>query len=50
MLYNSGILLGVFLDEEIYELKSIQFNYPEDYILIKDDEIGVSNTITIEMI
>ena len=42
--------LGVFLDEEIYELKSIQFNYPEDYILIKDDEIGVSNTITIEMI
>ena len=42
--------LAVFLDEEIPELKSIQFKYPEDYIKILDDEIGISNTITIEMV
>lgn len=42
--------LAVFLDEEIPELKSIQFKYPEDYIPIVDEEIGVSNTITIEMV
>ena len=42
--------LAVFLDEEIPELKSIQFKYPEDYIEILDDEIGISNTITIEMV
>ena len=42
--------LAVFLDEEIPELKNITFNYPEDYIQILDEEIGVSNEITIEMI
>ncbi|MBQ6511754.1 baseplate J/gp47 family protein [Methanobrevibacter sp.] len=42
--------LAVFLDDEISELKNITFNYPEDYILIQDEEIGVSNNITIEMI
>ena len=42
--------LAVFLDEEIPELKNITFNYPEDYIPIADEEIGVSNEITIEMI
>jgi len=42
--------LAVFLDEEISELKSIQFNFPTDYIQILDEEIGVSNNITIEMI
>ncbi|WP_407462785.1 baseplate J/gp47 family protein [Methanobrevibacter sp.] len=42
--------LAVFLDEEIPELKSITFNYPTDYIPILDDEKGVSNNITIEMI
>lgn len=42
--------LAVFLDEEIPELKNIEFNYPEDYITILDEEIGVSNEITIEMV
>ena len=42
--------LAVFLDDEIAELKNINFNYPEDYIKILDDEIGVSNNIEIEMI
>ena len=42
--------LAVFLDEEISELKSIKFNYPSDYIEITDEEIGVSNEITIEMV
>lgn len=42
--------LAVFLDEEIPELKSIQFKYPEDYIAIRDEEIGKTNTITIEMV
>lgn len=42
--------LAVFLDDEISELKNISFNYPEDYISILDEEIGVSNTITIEML
>ena len=57
--YYPGLLLGedfiphklaVFLDDEISELKNINFNYPEDYIQILDEEIGTSNTITIEMI
>ena len=57
--YYPGLLLGedfiphklaVFLDVEIPELKNITFNYPEDYIQILDEEIGTSNTITIEMI
>ena len=57
--YYPGLFLGedfiphklqVFLDEEIRELKNIRFNYPEDYISISDEEIGVSNNITIEMI
>lgn len=42
--------LAVFLDEEISELKSIQFNFPTNYIEILDEEIGVSNNITIEMV
>lgn len=42
--------LSVFLDSEINELKDIRFNYPADYIQISDEEIGVSNNITIEMI
>ena len=41
--------LAVFLDDEIPELKNITFNYPEDYVQIGDEEIGVSNEITIEM-
>ena len=57
--YYSGLILGedfiphklaVFLDEEISELKNITFKYPEDYISILDEEIGVSNEITIEMV
>lgn len=57
--YYPGLLLGedfiphklaVFLDNEISELKNISFNYPEDYVLILDEEIGASNTITIEMV
>lgn len=42
--------LAVFLDEEVSELKNITFNYPEDYVEISDDELGVSDSITIEMI
>ena len=42
--------LGVFLDEEVPELQNITFKYPDDYIQILDDERGVSNDITIEMI
>lgn len=42
--------LGVFLDDEIPELKNITFYTPEDYVSILDEEIGVSNTINIEMI
>lgn len=42
--------LAVFVDEEIPELKNITFKYPEDYVPIQDEEIGVSNEITIEMI
>ena len=41
--------LAVFVDEEIPELKNITFKYPEDYVRIEDEEIGVSNEITIEM-
>lgn len=42
--------LAVFLDEEIPELKNISFNFPKDYISISDEERGVSNNITVEMI
>ena len=42
--------LAVFLDKEIPELKNIDFNYPNDYISILDEEKGVSNNIVIEMI
>lgn len=42
--------LAVFLDEEIPELKNIDFNYPNDYLKIADEEIGVSNSITVEMV
>ena len=57
--YYSGLKIGedfiphklaVFLDNEIPELKSITFTYPNDYIEILDDEKGKSNTINIEMI
>ena len=57
--YYPGLVLGedfiphklaVYLDQEISELKNITFTYPEDYILILDEEIGVSNDIKIEMI
>lgn len=41
--------LGVFLDDEIPELKNIIFNTPTDYVSILDEEVGVSNTINIEM-
>ncbi len=42
--------LAVFLDEEIPELKNITFTKPVDYIQILDDEKGVSDDITVEMI
>ena len=42
--------LAVFLDDEIPEVKNIQFNYPADYVEIADDEICVCNNISIEMI
>ena len=42
--------LAVFLDDEIPELKNISFKYPEDYVEIQDEEIGVSQNINIEMI
>lgn len=42
--------LAVFLDEEIPELKNIEFNYPDKFTEIFEDEIGVSNLITIEMV
>ena len=57
--YYPGLILGedfiphklaVFLDDEIPELQNITFNYPQDYIPILDEELGTSNTITIEMI
>ena len=48
--WMAHIIRAVFLDDEIPELKNITFNYPEDYIPILDEEIGVSNTITIEML
>lgn len=57
--YYPGLMIGedfiphklaVFLDEEINELKNIQFHYPDDYVSILDDEIGVANNISIEMI
>ena len=57
--YYPGLMIGedfiphklaVFLDEEILELKNIQFRYPDDYVSIGDDEIGFANNISIEMI
>lgn len=42
--------LAVFLDDEIPELKNINFSFPEDHVTILDDEIGVTNSIYIEMI
>ena len=57
--YYPGLILGedfiphklaVFLDNEIPELKNIKFTYPSEPITILDEEIGVSNEITIEMI
>ena len=57
--YYPGLLIGedfiphklaVFLDDEVSELKNIQFSLPKDYVLINDEEIGVSDIINIEMI
>lgn len=42
--------LAVFLDDEIPELKNITFHTPDDYVSILDEEVGVSNSITVEMI
>ena len=42
--------LAVYLDKEVPELKNIDFKYPLEPITITDEEIGVSNNITIEMI
>jgi len=42
--------LAVFLDEEIPELKDINFSTPDDYIRIEDEEIAVSHNILIEMV
>ena len=42
--------LAVFLDDEIPELKNITFTTPSDYIKILDEERGISDDITIEMI
>ena len=42
--------LAVFLDEQISEVKDINFTLPTEYITILDEEIGVSNNIVIEMI
>ena len=41
--------LGAFLNTQIPELMNITFQLPEDYIQITDEEIGATNTITIEM-
>lgn len=41
--------LAVFLDDEIPELKNITFEKPLDYIQILDEEKGVSDDITVEM-
>lgn len=57
--YYSGLNIGedfiphklaVFLDDEIPELKNIDFNYPKDYVEVLDEEICVSSEITVEMI
>ena len=57
--YYSGLLIGedfiphklaVFLDDEIPELKSINFTYPTTVQTIKDDEIGKCNDILIEVV
>ena len=42
--------LGSFLDDEIPELKNIEFNHPSEPITITDEEIGTANIIEIEMI
>lgn len=42
--------LAVFLDEEIPELKNINFSYPADYVKILDEERGKANNIVIEMV
>ncbi|WP_296789905.1 baseplate J/gp47 family protein [uncultured Methanobrevibacter sp.] len=41
--------LAVFLDEQISEVKDINFSLPTEYISILDEEIGVSNNVVIEM-
>ena len=42
--------LAVFLDNQIPELKNITFLTPQGYFQILDDEKGISENITIEMI
>lgn len=58
-IYYPGLLIGedfiphklaVFLDNEIPELKNIDFNYPTSIQTIEDDEIGKCDDIIIEMI
>ena len=57
--YYPGLMLGedfiphklaVFLDDEVPELKNITFTTPDNYVSIRDEEIGVSGNLTIEMI
>ena len=57
--YYPGLMIGeefiphklsVFLDDEVPELKNIEYNYPDDYIQILDEEIAVSQNVTVEMI
>ena len=39
--------LGVFLDNEVPELKDVQFNYPLEYISLSDEEIGSSGSVSV---
>lgn len=57
--YYKGLSIGedfiphkcaVFLDNEITELKNINFNYPSDFIQITDDEIASAGNIEVEML
>mgnify|MGYP004651341739 CR=1 FL=1 len=41
--------MGVYLDNEIPELKNIDFSYPEAPITINDEEKSVAGTIEITM-
>ena len=57
--YHNGLTIGedfiphkagVFLDNEITELKNIKFLEPEDYVKLNDEEKAVAGNINIEMI